>query len=116
MIIVNSCVLRDNTKLLRSLAKHPAARVTWLVASQLMIADIVGVGVLSLNSAMGSLGWVVRILSFLLSRFEYQISCGVGAGNFHDYHDVFLELLYRCATSLSQFSALKTVRLNHRMN
>lgn len=46
--------------------KAPHAGATWTTAAQLMVADVVGVGVLTLATAMADLGWVLGLTCLLL--------------------------------------------------
>jgi len=54
----------------------PEAHATWVTAGQLMVADIVGVGVLSLPSAMAQLGWFMGPL-FIVLFFPLNYYTGI---------------------------------------
>ena len=45
----------------RSLMKMPQAHASWVTAGQLMVADVVGVGVLTISSAVAGLGWYMGV-------------------------------------------------------
>lgn len=51
---------------LRSRLKIPHAKASWATAGQIMIADIVGVGVLTLATAMADLGWIAGTAAIIL--------------------------------------------------
>jgi proton-coupled amino acid transporter len=44
----------------------PPKKATWITAGLLLVADIVGAGVMGLPAAFGQLGWVLSILSLVL--------------------------------------------------
>jgi amino acid permease len=54
----------------------PEAHANWLTAGQLMVADIVGVGVLSLPSAMAQLGWIMGPI-FIILFFPLNYYTGI---------------------------------------
>lgn len=60
----------------RSMFKIPEAHANWKTAAQLMVADVVGVGVLSLASAMADLGWLMGVL-FIIIFFPLNMYTGL---------------------------------------
>jgi len=48
-------------------AQSSAPKISWQIAGFLLIADVIGVGVLALPSAFQALGWVVSIISLLFA-------------------------------------------------
>lgn len=56
----------------RTRYKKPEAHASWLTAAQIMIADMIGVGVLTLATVMSDLGWVMGI-SFIILFFPINV-------------------------------------------
>jgi len=54
----------------------PERNVSWLTAAQLMVVDIVGVGVLTLPSVMVDLGWVLGTI-FIVLFYPLNVYCGM---------------------------------------
>ena len=54
----------------------PPRRATWVTASQIIIADVVGLGVMGMASGMAQLGWLLGIF-FCLMMLPLNVSCGL---------------------------------------
>lgn len=54
----------------------PPRKATWVTASQIIIADVIGLGVMGIASGMAQLGWVLGIF-FCLVMLPLNVSCGL---------------------------------------
>ena len=54
----------------------PPRKATWVTASQIIIADVIGLGVMGMASGMAQLGWVLGIF-FCLMMLPLNVSCGL---------------------------------------